>query len=256
MVAPSRQTSIWLFLMLVMLASPARAVVVYDLVTDFSNASNPNGTWTYLKGNVLLGQFSPVPGTLSIAAANGYWGSAPSDLSGAVLQTTANGSTTSLWSDNDFLSGDVLVSTGGSPVDLTWTAPSNGTFTYSGSFWYADAPSGPGFNDFVLSLNAGPTLESGSAGLGQDRPNAVNFVNGSTAINVSAGDIFRLSISPSITAPFGSLAGASLTIDFLPAAVVPEPDSATMMAVGGTAMLLLARGRRRSRPGAEYLASR
>ena len=211
-----------------LMAGPARAiVVVYDLRLDFSDTNNPNGAWAYHKGTNLLSHFSPVPQpTLAAAVANGYWGDTSSSLNSSIMKTTANGSSTGLWSNNDFLAGDVLVrttdpSTGGAVI-VTWTAPSSGTFTYSGDIWFAGAPTGPGSNDFTLTLNAGPALEAGTAGLGQDETNPVVMVNGLTPTSVNPGDVLALQLSPSIGMPFGSLAGAGLVVDFVPA---PEPSS-------------------------------
>ena len=228
-------------LLFALVASPAHAVVVvYDLRIDFSNTSNPNGVWAYLKGATPLSHFTPVPlAPLAIATANGYWGDTSSSINSSIMKTTANGSATGLWTNNDFLAGDVLLrttdpSTGG-PMIVTWTAPSAGTFTYSGDIWYAGAPLGPGSNDFILTLNAGPAMEMGTAGLGQDETNPVTMVNGLTPTSVNPGDVLALQLSPSIGPPFGSLAGVGLVVDFVPA---PEPSSLALAAlalVGATA---------------------
>ena len=225
---------------LTMFAAPARAIiVVYDLKLDFSNANNPSGTWAYYQGNTLLTHYTPVPTPLSAAVANGYWGVGPTNLNSSIMRATANGSTAPGWTDNDFLAGDMLVrttdpSTGG-PVNITWTAPSNGYFTYSGEIWYANPQAGPFGNDFLLSLNAGPAMESGSASLGQDLPNGVSFVNGLLPTNVLAGDVLKLQLSPTVLSPVGTLAGVNFVIDFVPA---PEPATGMLLAIGGAALLM------------------
>ena len=238
--------AILVLLAAIMLSSPASsAIIVYDNDLDFSDANNPNGTWSYLQGNATLPHFTPVPQPqLALAVANGYWGASSTSLNTSIMRATANGSVTGLWSDNDFLSGDMLIrttdpSTGG-PTILAWTAPSNGTFTYNGSIWYADAPSGPGGTDFSLALNAGPALEFGTVTLAQNRPNAVSMVNGFTPVNVLAGDVVALEMSPTPGPPFGRLTGVIFTIDFVP---VPEPSSLVLLSLG--AIALLARCRRR-----------
>lgn len=241
--------SVWLGLALG--AEAAHAIVVYDLRIDFSNSSNPNGTWRYQKGNSLLAHFMPVSNaTLALATANGYWGDTASSNNSAIMLTTAPGSATGLWSNADFLTGEVLVRTTdpltGGPMNATWTAPSNGSFTYSGFFWYAGTPTGPGSNDYTLSLNAGPAMEAGTAGVGQDRTNVVGMVNGLTPVNVTTGDVLTLSMSPTTGFPFGSLAGVSLTIDFTPDAVsliVPEPGTFVLGILG---ICLAYRSRRKS----------
>lgn len=225
---------LWVLFSLAIFAHPASAVIVYDLRIDFSNASNPNATWQYLKGNVPLTHFTPVTQpALPLAAASGYWGDTSSSTNSSIMLTTANGSATGLWSDNDFLVGEVLVRTTdpstGAPMIVTWTAPSNGSFTYSGFFWYANAPLGPGGNSFTLSLNAGPTMEAGTASLGQDRTNVYAMVNGLTPTSVLASDVLALQMNALVGPPTGSLAGVSLTIDFTPA---PEPSSFALAALG------------------------
>jgi hypothetical protein len=237
-------------LSLLFLPSTHAAIIVYDLRVDFSNVNNPNGTWRYYKGNTLLTHYTPVTQpTLSLAAANGYWGDSSTSNNSAIMLTTANGSATGLFSDTDFLVDHVLVrttdpSTGG-PMIMTWTAPTAGSFTYNGFLWYAGGPLGPGGNSFTLSLNNGPAFEMGSAALGQDMPNATGMVNGATPISVLAGDVVALELNP-LPGPSGSLAGVSFTIDFTP---VPEVGSLSLAAlgVGGFCFYYVRRGRRTSR---------
>lgn len=224
------------------------AIIVYDLRVDFSNTNNPNGTWEYIKGTTLLTHYTPVTNpTLALAAANGYWGDSTSSDNSAFILTSANGSATGLWTDADFLVGEVLVrttdpSTGG-PMIATWTAPSDGSLTYNGLFWYAGAPLGPGGNSYTLSLNAGPPLEFGIASLGQDRNNGVGMVNGMTPLSVFAGDIMTLEINSLPSQPTGSLAGISFTIDFTP---VPEVSTLVLASLG---MVAVVAGRyRRKKP--------
>lgn len=216
------------------LAPTWAAIIVYDNDLDFSDTTNPNGTWSYQQGNALLTHFTPLPqAPLNTAAANGYWGTSSSSVNGAILRTTANGSSTGLWNDLDFLAGDVLVRTTdpmtGAPATLTWTAPQAGSLTYAGLVWYAGAPQGPWSNDFTLTFNAGPVLESGSAGLGINRQSSYNLVGGMLPISVSAGDTLSLELTPSIGMPTGSWAGVIWTIDFQP---VPEPSGLVLGLIG------------------------
>jgi hypothetical protein len=221
-------------------AAPAAAlIIVYDNDLDFSNTNNPAGTWSYLQGNSLLSQQAAVPNPqLALAVPNGYWGASSSSINSSMMLPTANGSVTGLWSDSDFLAGDMLLRTTdpntGGPMILAWTAPSAGSFTYAGEIWFADAPSGPSFSDFTLSLNANPPTESGTVGFGQNRTNGVNLANGSLPIAVNAGDVFALEVGPAAFGPpTGALLGVLITIDFTP---VPEPGSCVLSIMGLSAI--------------------
>jgi hypothetical protein len=244
------------FLSMAILANPASGViVVYDLRLDFSNANNPNTPWEYLKGNVPLTHFTPVTNPiLATAVANGYWGDTASSDNSAIMLTTADGSTTGLWNDNDFTDTQVLVRTtdplSGGPMIITWTAPTNGTFTYSGEFWNANAPLGPGGNSFTLSLNNAPPLEIGSASTGQSRPTGYAMVNGLTPTNVIAGDVLALEMNPLPGPPFGSLSGVTFTIDFTP---VPEPSALVLAAIGMFGLVVRAGRRRRQAAAANHV---
>jgi hypothetical protein len=229
---------------LAIFASPASAaIIVYDLRVDFSNASNPNGTWQYLKGNTLLTHFTPVTNpTLALAAANGYWGDTASSNNSAIMLTTADGSATGLWADSDFLQDEVLVRTTdppGAAMNVTWTAPSAGTLTYNGGVWLANGPLGPGMSSFTLDLNNGPALESGVVGPVSGYTNGVGMVNGQTPMNVLAGDVFTLEIA-ALPGPSGALTGVTFTIDFQP---IPEPSSCALAGIGLVGLLACARRR-------------
>lgn len=251
-------------LALVLLASAtvvrqaSAVIVVYDLRVDFSNANNPNGPWEYLKGNVPLTHFSPVTQPLlPLAAANGYWGDTASSNNSAIMLTTAPGSATGLWTNNDFLQDDVLVRTTdpgtGAPMIVTWTAPSAGSFTYSGMLWNANAPLGPGATSYTMTLNNGPALESGTALPGNDRPNGIGMLNGLTPVNVLAGDVVALEFNPAPGPPFGALAGITFTIDFTP---VPEPGSLALASMGVLGVAIFAWRRRVTRRSVVLGASR
>jgi hypothetical protein len=232
-----------------LLAAPAKAaVVVYDLGLDFSNTLNPNGVWSFTQGSTPLTHYTPVPTSLAPALANGYWGTNAANLNSSVMLSTAGGSAVPPLTNFDFIAGEVLVgttdaSTGG-PVDINWTAPSNGTFTYSGWVWYADPTAGPFGNSFNISLNNGPSMEFLTASIGQNFFNSVAMVNGLVPTTVNAGDVVKLTVSPLVPAPTPLIGGVSWTIDFTP---VPEPSSLLLMGVG----LLVVAGRIVRRRGSD-----
>jgi hypothetical protein len=235
------------FLTIAALATSARAViVVYDIENGFSDVNNPSGVWSYKSGNTLLAHFSPVPvASLVPAFANGYWGTSGATLDGAVMLSTAAGGAAPPWLNNDFLSGEIVVRSADppsvSPVVITFTAPSNGSLTYNGAVWYANSAAPPAINDFKLTHNAGPILESGSVLPGQDRFNNVGFVNGFNVVNVVAGDTLSLEIQPAAAQPFGALTGVGWVIDFTP---VPEPGTLGLLAIGLIGVTIRRFGRR------------
>ncbi len=230
-------------------AAPAKAaIIVYDLGLDFSNTLNPNGVWSFTRGSTLLTHFPVVPTSLAPAVANGYWGTDASNLNSSVMLSTAGGSAVPPLTNFDFIAGEVLVgttdaSTGG-PVDIRWTAPSNGTFTYSGWVWYADPTAGPFGNSFDISINNGPSIEFLTASLGQDFFNSVPMLNGLVPFAVTAGDVVTLTVSPLVPAPTPLIGGVSWTIDFTP---VPEPSSWLLLGVGLIALASHGLRRRASR---------
>jgi hypothetical protein len=208
--------------------SAMAAIIVYDSELDFSDVNNPNGVWSYLNGSTLLAHYTPVPGLLNSAVPNGFWGQSAANLNGAIMRSSAGGSTTGFWSNNDFAAGNLLIRTAdpnnGGPVRITFTAPTAGQLTYGNSYvWYADAPSGPFSNDFTLALNNGPLIESGTVGLGSDLSNPVILVNGFNILNVQAGDELTLAFQADPNSPVGTLTGIKFVVDFTS---VPEPSNA------------------------------
>ena len=118
------------------------ASTVYDLNTDWSDAANPNGPWTYRQGttalpsqaNWLPGQFSGVQPAWAVAASGLNHVSAWLKSSATPLFNVA---------DLDFQIGDVLVHTqdgsgpGLGPANVIWTSPITGVADITGSVWLA-----------------------------------------------------------------------------------------------------------------------
>ena len=74
--------------------SAMAAIIVYDSELDFSDVNNPNGVWSYQNGSTLLAHYTPVPGLLNSAVPNGFWGQSAANLNGAIMRSSAGGSTT------------------------------------------------------------------------------------------------------------------------------------------------------------------
>jgi PEP-CTERM motif len=230
------------------LVSPAHATI-YNLSSDWSDASNPNGTWSYGPG---LAHFAipSTPNTLNPAAGNGYWGQ-NGDFNTApfIIRTTISGSATGGgYSDNDFLAGDVIVHgpNDGSFVSINWTAPGAGSISFSSALWYAHSPVTRS-QDISAFLGA-TSLGGASVFNGITRGASITSLTGSS-LAVASGDVLSFRFAKTTGQQFGSLTGIDATVDFSPSSIgaVPEPASWALMILGfglvGSAM------RRRSNVG-------
>ena len=233
--------------------SPAQATI-YNLTSDWSDASNPNGVWSYGSGLIHFVQ-PTVANALNGAAANGYWGTAADFNSpNFMLRTTSSGSITGGgYSDNDFLAGDVIVHgpNDGSFVSINWTAPGAGSISFSSALWYAHSPVTRS-QDISAFLGA-TSLGGVSIFNGVTRGAPITSLTGSS-LAVASGDILSFRFPKSAGQQFGSLTGIDATVDFSPSSIgaVPEPASWAMMIIGfgavGSAM------RRRSKIRAQSFA--
>jgi hypothetical protein len=228
-------------------ALTAPAATIYDLASDFSTTANPDGVWSYLQGSTALPlQSKPTDGNaLNAAAANGYFGVA-SNFSTApfIMKTSQDGASTSGYSDDDFLAGDIIAHStspgGGSPLFIDWTAPSDGTITYTGEVWYAHSPVTRS-NDYSLTLDGGSDLASGTVTDGDGLNNPSTFDSSGT-LTVDAGDVLQLELTPSAGQTLGSLAGVNETVDFT--ASSPEPGTILLLAGGLLGMAVAIKLRR------------
>ncbi|WP_372785271.1 PEPxxWA-CTERM sorting domain-containing protein [Phenylobacterium sp.] len=217
------------------LAGAAQASV-YDLKTDWSNASNPNGVWTYRQG------VSALPFVAS-------W--RPSDLNGVVQPAWAQGNTSgaflpgffqavaagsAMCATCDWQVGDILDHTtdqangGGEGIaNVLFTSPSNGSADISGLVWNARSINRT--QDWSLSIN-GTVVDSGvllgDGTQGRLNPTVFNFSN----VALAVGDQVVLSYIQDPRAPFGDLVGSNLDINLTPSGGVPEPATWAMMVVG------------------------
>lgn len=228
------------------LSAAAGAATSFDLATDFSNAANPNGAWSFTQGATALTHFAtPVDSNpFNASAGDGYWGVGPnfSIYTPEVVRTTADG-TASGQTTEDWKSGDVVIhSTNpgtGAQLLINWTAPADGVIDYSILAWYAHSAVNRS-NDVLVTLD-GTLIGSGTVGygLGYTRSTALTFSG--TGVAVDAGDVLAVSFVAAPGQVYGSLAGIGEGVVFTPA--IPEP--ATWALWLGGALLLLATSRRR-----------
>ena len=209
--------------LILFLASPiCNAEDVFDLSTDWSDSTNPNGEWTYREGTNAL---PLVPGWITGQSA---W--APSEFSGNFLPGWFRSTSDGL-DGLDVLTGDVVVHStdsfnGGAngPGNVIWTSPDAGTIAIAGAVWMARDLGGRS-NDWTIMHNGVP-LTGGTISDGDpfDRANPFDFAGGSGGaavlqnIPVSEGDVLELEIIKSSTSTFGDFVGVNLQITLMPQA--------------------------------------
>jgi MYXO-CTERM domain-containing protein len=243
----SLATGVLAGMMTLMAVTSSASTIVYDLQTDWSNSSNPNGPWTYRQGTAAL-PFQPDLGDACCTPTDGIGGAwAPGQVSGNFLPFWAQ----AVADTPGYLSGDVLVHSVSSPngntalgeANVIWTAPTSGVIDITGGLWYAQWALQRS-NDFTLTLGA-TLLAQGTVSFNDiyDRSSPLTFAL--SGLTVNAGDVLMLTVQRSAGFANGTIAGLNLTVTQTPSSAVPEPSGA-LLALTGLALLRL--GRRRSRP--------
>ena len=228
----------------------------FDLSTDFSLSSNPNGAWSFVySGSPLanVGAPSADQNSLIPAIGAGYY-STGNDLNADtpdVIKTVVNGSASSgisgSYNDNDFLAGDIIVHSpnDGTAVEIIWTAPSNGVVSFSSSIWYAHIVSGA----TVDRINT-DTVSLGSTTYGSQAISPVSFGSrgsawslSETGLAVVTGEQLIVELQKATGQDYGSLNGVALSGTFTSS--VPEPSTWAMLLIGFTGLAFS--GRRAAR---------
>jgi hypothetical protein len=206
--------SIAAILLLSLASIPSASAAVYDLVTDWSDASNPNGVWTY--GT----PFS------SVTRSSDPWGTPQPSWGDLPGWFKSNG--TELFV-HDWLAGDVVTHTGPSPI--SWTSPENALADISGFTWMGRDIGRS--NTWTISLNSVP-LTSGLLFSGDpfDRTSPMSFALGVGGLSVlqnipvSVGDVIELRYDAVVV---GDYSGASFTVT---TAAIPEPSTYALLIAG------------------------
>ena len=226
--------------------------VIADLAADWSNSSNPNGTWQYREGTINL---PFVAGWLPSGGGQSAWaaGNVPGDYLPAWFRSAGFD-----WQAGgvDLLPGDIGVhpndcSNGGTLCNLTanvlWTSSVDGLVTISGNVWDADEILGRS-DAFQLLLN-GSAIAGGSVLFGiNTRANPLSY---SISENLHVGDQIEFDITGLQTATF---AGVNLTItsnvsELSAVGRVPEPSSVSLFVAALLTLALLPRFTRRRHLG-------
>jgi hypothetical protein len=175
-------------------ATTAHAADTWDAVADFSITNgNPNGAWSY--GTGVAGQsFTPMPVTVTSAdgVSKGWTVSSPVLGTPAIFEDSAA-----------FTSGTVLGLPGvlrvhpgpSTDVILRWTAPTSGTYDFSGSFEILDAfPTGVIGDVFANGTKEFSGLLTGpGANLAAKTPGGSESFGGSVSLNM--GDTLTFAVN-------------------------------------------------------------
>ena len=216
-------------------ASSVYGQTLADLKSDWSNASNPNGPWTYREGANALPAVASWQSSLGgWTVAQPGWARSENGNNRIPFWFRSNGSETFT---HDWLAGDIVVHStdgingiGNGPGNVIWTSAATGFVDISGNTWMGrDIGRG---NTWSLWKNntqlTGGTIASGDP---FDRANPFQFANGSggaaaiTGIAVAPGDTLMFQVVNTSTAG-GDFAGVNFTVS---ASAVPEP--ATIMLI-------------------------
>ena len=225
------------------LLSNAVAATVWDLKTDWSDSSNPNGSWSYnsdatplphISGSTLPGgALASQAGWAACSSCRGFWFK-------ATLQPP----------NTDWQVGDVVVHTQDQyanpynhAANVTWTSPLTGTVSITGGLWMDNffPARGNQWNLYVKGVLVSSGLLSGTDPYDRNSPFSLLAGSGGalplTNISVSSGDAVKLEM---VRTTFdGFFIGTNLTIS-----AVPEPANLAMWLTGlaGVGFTLYRRG--------------
>ena len=194
----------------------------YNLNSDWSDAANPNGVWTYREGSNALPHISSWQSSLGgWASAQPGWANSENGTNRLPFLYKSNGTETF---PHDWLAGDVIVHStdgfngiGNGPANVLWTSPIAGLASITGSVWLG-RDIGRSV-DWSLLIN-GVAITGGSLSSGDPFNRASPFLfsagsGGAAAINnlaVSPGNTLELLFQTSPPSGPGDFVGVNLNL--------------------------------------------
>jgi hypothetical protein len=226
------------------LLAPKAKAQTWDLASDWSTTTNPNGVWTYREGSKILtaeSWYDSLPS--AVPSWEDYYSPTSPETIPAWFLSTSNP-----LPGLDWTAGDVVVHTqdntngaGNGQADVLWTSPINGFIDLAGGVWMGrDIGRAAIWNIYVNdSLVSSGSIYSGDPYSSSD---PFEFNTGSGGANVmqnvpvTVGETVELEVANNST--YGDYVGVQFSISS-----VPEPTTSVSWILG--AGLLLSRRRRR-----------
>jgi hypothetical protein len=223
------------------IAGTASAGTVYDVVAGFSNASNPNGLWSYDYTANSTGTGGTAFSNTGSFNGQPAWVQAPSGVPTTSLSITGNLSVSAINAGAATVPGDTLnLNPELSNVEILFTAPAAGSYIFAGTFLDDDANV---VTHPVDLFDNGTNIFAGTISTSQTS-DAFNVTR-----TLSAGEVvvfFVGSAASSMNNDFNT--GLTATVTQNPPPSVPEPAAMSLLAAGFAGMAAVAGWKRRQAP--------